>query len=297
MKKFNRKVHQTMGSLPPQLFKYVGDKSIGAATHEFNAFMTRIAGDFHAGLAADLAPEQIKLMASPLFGQPVTLDYVASGSVGSVYRIRIGDDTFAFKINRRSAFGELNVMPRARGVRNLINKMYMGGVFEYDGRDYSWVISDYIADDKQDGFSQAMEKLYYAYLTRGTNITDAHVNNFKNGKLIDPASYTGRDGEIDDIRQLTRGEIDIVKKLAYCIRTDDLARFERLVARVTVEHPRVIDYMFWAMKFGKIPFFGPHSTDPFAARLKKFDAVIHAARPARYPPHALIAKLNAPRAK
>ncbi len=278
-----------MGSLPPQLFKYVDLKHIDTVTREFNEFMTQIAREFHSGLAADLTPEQIKLTApSALFGQPVTLDYVASGSVGSVYRIRIGDVTFAFKINRQSAFGELNVMPRARGVRNLINKMYIGGVFEYGGRKYSWVISDYIADDKQDSFYVAMEKLYYAYLTRGTDITDAHVNNFKNGKLIDPASFTCR----NDIRQLTRVEIDIVKKLVYCIRTDDVARFEHLVARCVTEHPHVIDYMFFAMKFGKSPIFGAYSGLSFAQRIKKFEGIINSARGPRQMNPILRAKLN-----
>lgn len=209
-----------------------------------------------------------------------------------MYQIHIGDVTFAFKINRRSAFGELDVLSRAHGVRNLINKMHIGGVFEYGGRKYSWVISDYIADDKQDSFYYAMEKLYYAYLTRGITITDAHSNNFKNGKLIDPGAYVGRPGKIDDIRQLTRDEVDLVKKLAYCIRTDDVARFERLVARCVAEHPHVIDYMFFAMKFGKSPIFGVHSSLPFAQRIKKFESIINSAHGPRQMNPILRDKLN-----
>ncbi|MDE6478243.1 MAG: hypothetical protein K2L94_03270 [Alphaproteobacteria bacterium] len=277
MKKFNRTVHKTMGSLPPQLRKYIQPGNIRAATGEFHELMNRIATDFHTQLDAGVAPAQIVPMAGHLFGMPVKLDYVASGSVGSVYKMQIGDDVFAFKINRQSAFGELDVLPRQGRARNLVNKMYLGAVFEHGGRKYSWVLSDYVPDDSVDSFYNAMEKLYYAYLTKGVDIRDAHPNNFKNGKLIDPASFARRDGKIDDIKKLTRTEIDIVKKMVHCIRTDDVEKFSDWVSKCVIKYPAVINYMFLGMKFGKSPVFGVGSNAPFAIKLKPFETIINSA--------------------
>ena len=50
MKKFNRRIHKTMGSLPPQLFKYFDMADIKSATDEFNACITSIANEFHSKL-------------------------------------------------------------------------------------------------------------------------------------------------------------------------------------------------------------------------------------------------------
>lgn len=267
-----------MGELPPQLLKYVENKNISAATVEFNDFITTVARNFHDALAVDTPKENIVLNAPSLFGLPVKLDYTASGSVGSVYKMQIGDEVFALKINRNSAFGELDVMPKQKRARGLLNKMYAGAVFEHGGRKYSWVLSDYVANDKESSFSRAMEKLYYAYLTKGIDITDAHANNFIDGKLIDQASFTNRTGKIDDIKQLTRVQVDIVKKLVYCIKTNDVPRFEYLINRAVAHNPAVVNYMFFAMKFGKSPAIGAGKMDGFAARLKKFESIVNDAR-------------------
>lgn len=278
MKKFNRRVHRFMGELPPQLLKHIKPENVRSATREFNDFITTIARDFHDALAADTLKENISLNAHSLFGVPVKLDYIASGSVGSVYKIQIGDEVFALKINRNSAFGELDVMPKQKRARSLLNKMYAGAVFEHGGRKYSWVLSDYVANDKENSFYRAMEKLFYAYLTKGIDITDAHANNFIDGKLIDQASFTNRTGKIDDIKQLTRAQVDIVKKLAYCIKTNDASRFEDLINRATTHNPAVVNYMFFAMKFGKSPALTAGKMDSFAARLKKFESIVNDAR-------------------
>lgn len=278
MKKFNRRVHRSMGALPPQLSKYADDGDIKNATTRFNDAITQIAMDFHAQLAAGTTPENIKPKSTKIFNMPVQLKYVASGSVGSVYKIQIGDDVFALKINRNSSAGEMYVMPiQARG-RNLINKMYMGAVFDYNGRKYSWVLSDYVAHNRDNSFHNAMEKLYYAYLTKGIEITDAHPNNFKDGKLIDQSSFVQRNGKIDDISKLTRVERNIVQKLVYCIRTDDVPAFRDLIGHAVKKHPAVINYMFFAMKFGKSPIFGPDKTDAFSIKIKKFNAIVDAAQ-------------------
>ena len=278
MKKFNRRVHRFMGELPPQLRKYIKHENVRDATREFNDLITMIAHDFHEALAADTPKENISLNAPSLFGMPVKLEYIASGSVGSVYKMHIGDQLFALKINRNSAFGELDVMPKQKRAPGLLNKMYAGAVFEHGGRKYSWVLSDYVANDKEDSFYRAMEKLYYAYLTKGIDITDAHINNFIDGKLIDQASFTTRTGKIDDIKQLTRAQVDIVKKLVYCIKTNDISRFEDLINRAATRNPAVVNYMFFAMKFGKSPALITGKMDSFAARLKKFESIVNDAR-------------------
>ncbi|MBD5400525.1 hypothetical protein HDR61_02130 [bacterium] len=278
MKKFDRKVHKTMGSIPPALMPRIADMDAATATTVFNDAITKIARDFHAALVADKRPEDIKLMSAEIFGMPVTLDYIASGSVGSVYKIQIGDRVFALKINRNSSTGELGVMPRQSRARNLVNKMYMGAMFEHNGRKYSWVLSDYIAHDRENSFARAMEKLFYAYLTKGVNIVDAHSNNFIDGKLIDQASFTNRTGKIDDIKKLSRVEVDKVKKLVYYIKTDNVPEFQKLITKLAKTNPAVVNYMFFAMKFGKSPIFGPGKTDPFSVKIRKFESIVNDVR-------------------
>lgn len=294
MKKFNRAVHKTMGEMPPVIRQLIGDADVAAATAEFNEYMSALAMDFHSRLADDIAPADIELKPSKkLFGQKVSLKYIASGSVGSVYKMTIGDNTFAFKINRRATTGELAVMPMQKRVRGLVNKTHIGSVFEFNGRKYSWVISDFIENNRANGFESAMEKLYFAYITKGVSITDAHPNNFKDGRLIDTPSLGKRQGEIDDIKNLTRVQVDIVKKLAYCIKTDDMPRFQSLVMRATTENPAVITYMFFAMKYAKRPTFAIGKTDDFSLKLRRYEEVINSAKQQiapRGPGFAAIAK-------
>lgn len=265
-----------MGSLPPALLKYATGQDASAATSEFNNAITSIASDFHDQLDNGIAPENIKPHTSEIFGLPVRLDYVASGSVGSVYKMQIGDEVFALKINRNASAGEMEVIAEQSRAPNLINKMYLGQIFEHAGRKYSWVLSDYIANDSENSFSRAMEKLYYAYLTKGVSIVDSHPNNFKGGKLIDQASFTKRTGKIDDIKQLTRIEVDKVKKLVYYIKTDNVSEFQKLIEKISETNPAVVKYMFFAMKFGKSPVFSNRESS-FAAKLKKFETIVNTA--------------------
>lgn len=279
MKKFNRAVHKTMGEMPPVLRQLIGDADVATATAEFNEYMSALAIDFHSHLADDVVPDDIKLNPTKkLFGQKVTLKYIASGSVGSVYKMTIGDHAFAFKINRRASTGELAVMPMQKQVRGLVNKTHIGSVFEFNGRKYSWVVSDFVENNRVNGFELAMKKLYFAYITKGISITDAHPNNFKDGRLIDTPSLGKRRGEIDDIKTLTRVQVDIVKKLAYCIKTDDMSRFQSLVARAITENPAVITYMFFAMKYAKGPTFAVGKTDDFSLKLRRYEEVIDSAK-------------------
>jgi hypothetical protein len=89
MKKFNRLKHKTMGAMPDELRKIAG-LDAATATEVFNQYITDLATDFHAQLANGTDKSEIKLTPkSKLFGMDVKLDYVASGSIGSVYKIQI----------------------------------------------------------------------------------------------------------------------------------------------------------------------------------------------------------------
>lgn len=290
MKKFDRSIHQTMGSLPPVLMQRIDGMDMAAATAVFKNAISDIAVDFHNQLAAGAELKDIKLHAGEIFGMPVQMEYIASGSVGSVYKIQIGDAVFALKINRNAAAGEMAVMAKQSRARNLINKMYMAAVFQHDGRKYSWVLSDYIGRDRENSFARAMEKLFYAYLTKGVNITDVHANNFIDGKLIDQASFTTRAGKIDDIKKLTRREVDAVKKLVYYIKTDNVPDFQKMLEKLAGTNPAVVNYMFFAIKFGKSPIFGSGKTDAFSVKLRKFESIVDSVFRGNAPQPAMLHK-------
>lgn len=275
MKQFNQFVHKTMGSLPPVLFQYIDKKNIKTATSEFVTFFDGVANDFHAQLA-NKKWEEIKLSNKLLFGQNVKFDYVASGTVGSVYRVQIGDKTFALKINRLPELGELLTLPLQKRARNLVNKTYIGSVFEFGGIKYTWALSDYVAHNRENSFERAIEKMYYLYLTKGIEVIDAHYNNFKDGKLIDAPSLTRHRGWYLDIQMLTRSEIDIVKKLVNYIKTDNINDFVNLAKKTTVSNPGVIKYMYLAMRFGKR--LSIDRTTPFTEKLKKFEVAIDSSK-------------------
>ncbi|MBP3545349.1 MAG: hypothetical protein J6J82_03515 [Alphaproteobacteria bacterium] len=278
MKKFNRKIHKTMGSLPPQLFKYIDGADIKSATIQFNEFINRIATDFHAQLEHWSYRDNIKLSAPNLFGQPVKLKYIASGSIGSVYKLEIGSEIFALKINRNASYnGELDVIPMQKRAKGLLNRAYMGAVFEYNNRKYSWVLSDFVEHDTARSFEDAMIKMYFAYLTKGIIVRDTHPGNIKGGKIIDIPSFDMRDGAIDDIKKLNLRQVDIVKKLVNFIKTDNMADFEKMVNRVKVSDPIIIQYMFFAMKFGRAPALSINAKE-FFAKIKRYEVVINAAK-------------------
>ena len=278
MKKFNRQIHKTMGSLPPQLFKYIDVADIKSATMKFNEFINQIATDFHAQLELWSYRDNIKLSAPNLFGQPVKLKYVASGSVGSVYKLEIGSEVFALKINRNSSYdGELDVIPMQKRAKGLLNHAYIGSVFKYNNRKYSWVLSDFVECDTARSFEDAMQKLYFAYLTKGITIHDAHPGNVKAGKFIDIPSFDVRDGKVDDIKNLNLHQVDIVKKLVNFIKTDNMDAFQKLVNRVKVSDPVIIQYMFFAMKFGRSP--GLETKSPeFYSKIKRYESVFNIAK-------------------
>lgn len=278
MKKFNRSKHKNMGALPGELRQMAGDVDIRGATQEFNVFMTELAIDFHRQLLNGANKNEIRLVAPrKLFGHDVKLDYVASGSMGSVYRMQIGNHAFAFKINRNSSHGELSAMALQKRARNLANPVHIGAVFEFNERKYSWVVSDFIENDHINSFDKAMEKLYFAYITKGLSISDSHPGNFMGGKLIDTPTLSMRKNRVDDIAQLTRLELDIVKKMANCIKRDDMTCFEQLVNRSVSDNPSVIKYMFYAMLYAKPPVSATGHTNSFLEKLSRYERVMRSA--------------------
>ena len=92
---------------------------------------------------------------------------------------------------------------------NFLYTSAFDSVFAFNNRKYSWVLSDYIEQDTVNSFYNAMERLFFMYVSKGVDIIDMHPGNFKNGKLIDIPSLRIRKG----VQQLTRFEQDIVKKL------------------------------------------------------------------------------------
>ena len=246
MKAFNFYNQEPSGSLPPQLFKYIDIKNIRAATDLFIKFMNDISLQLHTKLSDVQQTKDnlrnIKLTAPKIFSQDVELEFIDSGTMASVYKIKIGDQTFALKINRnngRHRSDELGAIKMHRSARNLINKAYIGAPFEYNGEEYSWLISDYVSRDRPNSFERANEKLLYAYLTKGIDYSDGASYNFKDGKIIDLAGLSRGNTFIS----LNRAQTDIVKKLVHCMRADDMAGFNKLLAK----NPTVTQYMYISM--------------------------------------------------
>lgn len=264
MKRYTNQSTGPRGSLPPQLFKYIDMSKISQATAQFVEYMNKLADAFHQNVNHDDAFASIKnkrLNAPNLFGQRVKLRYIDSGMNGTVYEMYIGDQRFAFKINRssHSDTSELETLHFQKKARNLLNKIYIGSTFEYDGLVYSWLLMDYVAASNEDTFDFARERLYYANLTKGLVYEDVSEDNLRNGKVIDRGNLWQR--EIP----LTRPEIDLVKKMVYAMRTDDMIMFETLATYALKSHPMVINYLMVSMMnlLGETP-----------ARFRKFRVVI-----------------------
>lgn len=248
MKKFTYFDHGHRGALPPDLAALIGDRSRAAATREFIDAMTQIARDYHAAVDAynmthaDIA--RVKLHAPDIFGQRVKIDYIASGTAASVYKVTIGDVAFALKINRqdRTWASDLEDMHNARAARHLANRPHIGATFDVDGETYSWIVSDYVATTGPKDYARAREKLYMAALTRGIDYTDLTDDNIKGGKVIDISGL--RRHKID----LGRGDLDRVKKFVYKMRTGDLNGFVALAQDALTNAPDVLRHLYWTMQ-------------------------------------------------
>ena len=168
------------------------------------------------------------------FGQDVKMEYIGHGMVGNVYKMQIGDVTLALKINRvPNVITDLAAIEMHRHARNLINRPYIGATFQHQGETYSWILSDYVADgrDNDKSYAAARDKVFYAAMTKGLKYSDLHFGNVKGGRIIDISGI-----ERNNIR-LSRIEVDMVKKFLYLMRTNDMPRFRQLAEIAVTRFP------------------------------------------------------------
>ncbi len=280
MKKIDGNFRGAQGSLPPQLFKYVDQTQMAAETARFTEYINSVSGDFLDKLAerkrksitvgdsdfATIVPQTPKL-----FGQDVSLEYIGCGMAGNVYKMQIGDNTFALKINRRENLtSDLEAIAEHRRARNLINRPYIGATFSHDGATYSWILSDYISDDQDNdmSFVSAKAKLFYAAMTKGLKYSDMYPANVKAGRIID-ISGVERGGIT-----LRRIEIDMVKKFLYLMRTNDVPRFRQLAEIAVASFPNVIKYIFAKMNIYRMEI--PMQLQPFKKMLVDYNRRVRA---------------------
>ena len=280
MKKINADFRGAQGSLPPQLFKYVDQTQMAAETARFTEYINSVSGDFLDKLAerkrksitvGDSDFATIVPQAPKLFGQDVSLEYIGCGMAGNVYKMQIGDNTFALKINRRENLTtDLEAIAEHRRARNLINRPYIGATFSHDGATYSWILSDYISDDQDNdmSFVSAKAKLFYAAMTKGLKYSDMYPANVKAGRIID-ISGVERGGIT-----LSRIEIDMVKKFLYLMRTNDVPRFRQLAEIAVANFPNVIKYIFAKMNIYRMEI--PMQLQPFKKMLVDYNRRVRA---------------------
>lgn len=280
MKKINADFRGVQGSLPPQLFKYVDRTQMAAETARFTEYINSVSGDFLDKLAerkrksitVDYSDFDAIVPQTPkLFGQDVSLEYIGCGMAGNVYKMQIGDNTFALKINRRENLTtDLEAIAEHRRARNLINRPYIGATFSHDGATYSWILSDYISDDQDNdmSFVSAKAKLFYAAMTKGLKYSDMHPANVKAGRIIDISGV--EHGGI----KLRRIEIDMVKKFLYLMRTNDMPRFRQLAEVAVASFPNVIKYMFVKMNIYQMEM--PMQLQPFKKMLVDYNHRVRA---------------------
>ena len=280
MKKIDGNFRGTQGSLPPQLFKYVDQTQMAAETARFTEYINSVSGDFMDKLAerkrksitvGDSDFAAIVPQAPKLFGQNVSLEYIGCGMSGNVYKMQIGDNTFALKINRKENLTtDLEAIAEHRRARNLINRPYIGATFSHDGATYSWILSDYISDDQDNdmSFVSAKAKLFYAAMTKGLKYSDMYPANVKAGRIID-ISGVERGGIT-----LRRIEIDMVKKFLYLMRTNDMPRFRQLAKIAVASFPNVIKYMFVKMNIYQMEM--PMQLQPFKKMLFEYNRRVRA---------------------
>lgn len=241
------------------------DNAVRAAAGDFWQTVRVAAGDFWQNVHhvqpddtfATIVPQTPKL-----FGQDVKLEYIGHGMVGNVYKMQIGDATFALKINREpNVITDLAAIEMHRHARNLINRPYIGATFQHHGETYSWILSDYVADgrDNDKSYAAARDKVFYAAMTKGLKYSDLHFGNVKGGRIIDISGI-----ERNNIK-LSRIEVDMVKKFLYLMRTNDMPRFRQLAEIAVTRFPNVIKYMFVKMNIYQMEM--PMQLQPFKKML------------------------------
>ena len=249
MKKYRDDLTGPRGSLPPQLLAGISRDQIADATRGFVASVNALGVDFHRQLAARHTTPiariaDIKLMPPRLLGHDTKIEYVASGAQGSVYKLTIGGNPFALKINRQPYFitSELDSMHLTRRARNVFNRSYIGSQFEYDREQYTWILMDWVDGNRANSFELAREKLFYANLTKGLTYGDARADNIKDGRVIDMGGLYKHE------MKLSRAEIDTVKKMVHAMKTESWDKFIAMIDTASQRTPAIIEYLFFYMK-------------------------------------------------
>lgn len=253
MNKKTKNFPEHRGAIPPQLVKYIGTRDMATATREFIEYINRIARNFHKNIVPknpyDIAHAPVlraPRVAGKLFGQNVKLSYLGGGTSGSVYKMTVGDDVFALKLNREPDAEDRIAFDLQKKARSLINRAYVSSaVPDKNGQLCDWIVSDYVDGDAaldSQRFQLAKEKLFFAAISKGLHYSDAGTpGNIRDGKIVD------HNGLYMRTISLTRVEIDMVKKILRMMRIDDENGFEELAVRAVARHPNVIHYMFVQM--------------------------------------------------
>lgn len=262
MKSFDHTFRGRYGSIPPQLFPYIDTNNMASETRVFTEYMNAVAASFldkNEELEYTSGPDtyRIDVPATPqLFGHDVTMEYIARGTVGAVFRMQIGEKAFAFKVNfHPQMIFDLRGISEYKRARNLINRPYIGATFSWRRRLHSWVLSDYQDADCANSYARAEEKLFYAGITKGLSYGDMHPQNVINGRIIDLCSVC------HSAPRLGPAEIDVVKKFVYLMRTNDTAGARALLRWAMLRHPGAIEYMYNRMAPCVLPI--PRRFKPF----------------------------------
>ena len=266
MKRMDKDLFGVIGSIPPQLLPLVDRNNMAAQAQEFVDFMNDIARDCNARVSVNdflYKHDDLELVAPrKLYGPDVKYSFVGRGTMGAVFKMEIAGHTFALKINRASTRSDILGFYIHKRARNLINRPYIGSVFKNGRQIHSWMISDYVADDRANSFERAKEKLFYAILSKGISYEDLYTpGNVKDGRIVDFG------GLQQYSPNLSRMQIDMVKKFLHMMRTDDVPGFQRLADAAMQKQPAVIKYLFVQMSI-----FRMEMPDKFAKFKKIIDA-------------------------
>jgi hypothetical protein len=115
--------------------------------------------------------------------------------------------------------------------------MYMGSGIEKDGEFYGWSLSEYVTKTKN--FEMANEKLFLATLSKGIEYSDMSTDgNVQGDKIVD---FGGIEFKRLD---LSRQEIDIVRKLLFYMKRDNQPEFDKLLSRIGNTNPKLLHHLF-----------------------------------------------------
>ena len=254
MKKFNSTYSGFRGCLPYQLRQKLVGKDLSRATQDFVSWVNDIAVDFHSKINpwmtfSDIS--RVQLSAPDIFGLPVNLSYIDSGMSGSVYKINIGGHNFALKINRvcRVSTCDLENMHLYSRMRNFINRPHIGAVFKNHGAEYTWILTDYIDKDINNGFELARNKVFFMSLLKGITCDDFNKSNVKNGKLIDLDALS----KLNLLYNLSAADKEVLQRVALFMRRGQDLNLHQTLRMVALRYPNVVCHLFLCLNMENVP--------------------------------------------